>query len=216
MSIKPHIIGFLGIDSYDLILYLAKYLNYLGQRVLLADYSRLGRLSFCIPTPVSLNPDEERITYKNMDFVRYKEELSYKKEYNYILMDFGWDSSHRAISSCEFLYIITDLQQQNIEHILKMKFNGASVYVILKNIFHTNNSRTIKDYLNENHFDYKNCYLYPTTEVDMENMVMLQYNHDIQIKKVSRQLKNLIDIILIDNLEFEEKEVIRVRKFKKK
>lgn len=151
-----------------------------------------------------------------MDFVRYKEELAYKNEYNYILMDFGWDSSHTAISSCEFLYIITDLQQQNIEHILNMRFNGASVYVILKNIFHTNNSRIIKDYLDENHFDYKNCYLYPTTEVDMENMVMLQYNHDIQIKKVSRQLKNLIDIILIDNLEFEEKEVIKVGKFKKK
>lgn len=215
MSTKPQIIGFLGMDAYDLILHLAKYLTYLGQRVLLTDYSKYGRLSFCIPAPVSLSP-KERITYMNIDFIRHKEELSYKDEYNYILMDFGWESGHPAIKNCDLLYIITDLQQQNIEHILNMKLTGSTVYILLKNFLHINNSSTMKAYLDENHFDYKNCYLYPSTETDLENMVMLQYNHDIQIKKSTRQFKKIIDIILIDNLEFKEKEVLKIRKSKKK
>lgn len=210
MSTKPRLIGFLGLDSYDLILYLAKYLERLGQTVLIVDNSELGRISYCIPSPISLNPKTDVIRYNNMDFLRHNHELIQKEEYSYILIDLGWDCSQDVIHSCEVLYIITDLQQQNMEYFLTMKLPQTSVYILLKNFFHTNNIENVKDYFNENHFGFKNCYLFPTGQKDIENMVMLQYYHDIKLKKISKQIKSLIHTMLIENLSFSEKEVLRI------
>jgi hypothetical protein len=215
MSTKPHLIGFIGLDSYDLILFLAKYLENLGQSVLIADYSKFGRLSYCIPAPVSLNPKTDLIRYNNMDFLRHDYESFQREEYNYILIDFGWDISQEVIHSCDFLYIITDLQQQNMEHILHMNLPNISVYILLKNFFHINNRNNAKDYFVENHFNFKKCYLFPTSVKDLENMIMLQYYHDIKLHKVTKPLRNLIHTILIDNLDFDEKEVLSIKRFHK-
>lgn len=212
MWTKPHVIGFLGLDSYDLILYLAGYLNNLGQKILIADYSIYGGLSYCIPSPVSLNPDKERIRYKDIDFIRYNNESIREEEYHYILIDFGWNINYKGIFTCDFLYITTDLQQQNMNRILDMNLADIEVYILIKNFFHMNNITTVKGYLLENNFTCKDCYLYPSSQKDMENMVMLQYYHDIKINNISRQLRNLIETMLIAHLAFDEKEVIKKRK----
>ncbi len=215
MSTKPRVIGFLGLDSYDLILFLAKYLEHLGQNVLIVDDTKLGRLSYCIPAPVTLNPDRDLIRYNNIDFIRHNFEAIQSEENTYILIDFGWYISQDVLHSCELLYIITDLQQQNMGHILNMNLLHISVYILLKNFFHMNNIKNVKDYFAENHFNFKKCYVFPTTIKDMENMVMLQYNHVIKLPKISKQLRSLIHTILIDNLEFDEKEVLRIKRFHK-
>lgn len=212
MSIKSHRIGFLGLDSYDLILLIAKYLDKLGQRVLIMDYSKFGRLSYCIPAPASLSPEKDLIQYNNLDFIRYNKEIIQREDYNYIIIDFGWDVSHHLIPSCEMIYIVTDLQQQNMEQILGIKIPELTVYILLKNYFHANNIKNVEYYFKENHFSIKNCYLFPASERDLENMVMLQYYHDIKLNQTSKQLRNLIYTILINDFNFGEKEVVKIRK----
>lgn len=217
MSTKPRLIGFIGLDSYDLILFLSKYLELLGQSVLVVDCSKFGRLSYCIPAPVTLNPNSDLIRYNNIDFTRNSHEAIERKDYNYILIDFGWDiiQVQDVLHSCELLYIITDLQQQHMEHILSMTLPDIGVYILLKNFFHASNRKNVKDFFIENHFKFKKCYLLSATVRDIENMVMLQYYHDLKIHNASKQLRNLIHSILIDNLDFDEKEVLRIKRFHK-
>ncbi|MFV0342402.1 MAG: hypothetical protein ACK5JH_05845 [Anaerocolumna sp.] len=212
MSTRPRFIGFIGLDAYDLILYLGKYLDNLGQKVLIIDYTENGRLTYLAPTPITLNPNKDYVRYQNMDFFRGKQEEIQCEEYHYILIDFGWNINQESIKRCEYVYIITDLQQQNFDTIYKMQLHETAVYILLKNYFHDKNINNMKEYFQENHMKFKKCYLFPTTLKDIENMVMLQYYHQIKIHKISRQLKNLIYTILIEHLDYEEKEVYKIKK----
>lgn len=212
MSIKPKFIGFLGLDSYDLVILIARFLDNLEQRVLIMDCSELGRLSYCIPIPVSLNPQKDLIHYKNMKFVRGYNENVQVENYNYIIIDFGGEVDNSLLQSCEIIYIITDMQQHNMECMMGLNTPDATIYLLIKNFFHSTNLRYIDDYFKEKLFTIKDCYLFPTSEMDLENMVMLQYFYDIKLNKVSKQLKKLIHTILINHFNFDEKVILKIRK----
>lgn len=213
MLTNPRRIGFLGLDSYDVIIFLARFLTSLGEKVLIKDYSQLGGLSYCIPTPVSLNPEKEVISFRDIDYIKSESNLNLEEEYSFILIDFGLHTKHETIKQCENLYLLTDLQQHNIDYFLNMEVSDISVYFLLKNYFNASNIKSFREYLNEKEFIVKNCYMYPSSERDLENKVLLQYSGDMKWKSLTKQMKELLYSILIETLSFSEKEVVKSKKW---
>jgi len=200
------IIGWVGIEKYDIILYLAKLLTCLNKKVLLIDRSENEALSYCIPTPAMLNPKTSKITFRNIDFIKDRNVSDFvHDDYDYILIDFGFKTAHADIYKCSKIIIVTDKQQHNINKIKTLKFNTEDVLLILK----VQGNRSELDILQESISDtlpIKDQIVIEFDEIDKEKMITLQYNNEIKIKRLSGQYVNLLEQIMTIILNFDRKE----------
>jgi hypothetical protein len=216
ISIKAKTMGFLGIEAYDLILYLSKLLLNLNQKVLLIDNSETGALTCCIPVPDSLNPKVSKISYRNMDFVRDRASLEYEKAYDFILIDFGFKLNHKEIGNCSILYLITDEQQHNTLRIQNLKLNLEiklpEVYLIIKALINSESSDYLSDCLKDKIVNIRQYFYLYEDDTDRENMVLLQFNNEIKLKRQSGQYKYLLEQILTEALQFNRTEVTKAYK----
>jgi len=210
MSTNACIIGFLGIEAYDIILYLSKLLSGLDKKILLMDNSESGALTCCIPIPATLNPKFTPISCGDMDFVRERKVAEYKEKYEYILMDFGFRINHEDLNTCSYLFLICDRQQHNIERLRNLK-EETEVYVILRDIVNFK----VKDYILNNlaeKIHIKDCYCLYRDEIDKEYMLGLQYGNQIALKKLSAQFNYVLNQIFTKVLHFERVAVVKAYK----
>ncbi|WFR59543.1 hypothetical protein QA584_10755 [Anaerocolumna sp. AGMB13025] len=212
MSINAKTIGFLGIEAYDLILFLSKLLLNLNQKVLLIDNSDTGALTCCIPVPDSLNPKVSKVSYQKIDFVKERASSEYEKAYDFILIDFGFKVNHKEIGNCSILYLITDKQQHNtlrfhnlkLIHVLKEQ----ETYLIIKDLLNSESAAYLTDSLRDKINNIKQYFYLFEDDIDRENMVSLQYNNEVKFRRQSGQYKNLLMQILTEALQFNRTEVI--------
>lgn len=131
------IIGFVGVESCEVICYLGRLLFKLGKRVLLADCSEFGALMECVPEPhFSRKPDttetpELVLEHKGLDYLNYGEYNSfvigavaensmYRNDYDYLLIDFGFKVKHETIDKCDVLVQCCDQHIYNIRRFAEM------------------------------------------------------------------------------------------------
>lgn len=211
MSIRTNIIGFLGIEAYDLILYLAKMLQYLGKKILVIDHSESGALTCCIPIPDTLDPKSEIISCLGMDFIKNRSALNFQRDYDYILIDFGFNINQKEIENCTFCCLVTDRQQHNIQRLAKLKlYQEASI--IIKDTIRDDFADYLMEKLKDKKQWLKNCYYLYADERDKENMIGLQYHNNIHFKKQSGQLKYVLNQFIIETLHFDRYEALRAYK----
>ena len=61
-------VAYVGLDNFDIILYISRVLMKLGKKVLLVDHSETMAIKYCIPQPKGLNCQRDIITYQGIDF----------------------------------------------------------------------------------------------------------------------------------------------------
>lgn len=211
MSIKANVAGFLGIEAYDLILYLSRLLLNLGKKVLVIDNSESGALTCCIPVPDSLNPKNARISYRKLDFIKDRSALEFLRDYDYILIDFGFKTNHKDLENCSLVYLVTDRQQHNILRLQNLKVYREA-YLIVKDIIKNEFAVYLLDNLKDNKIEVKKYYCLYRDETDKENMVTLQYDNDIKFRSQSGQLKYILNQLIIETLHFDRREVSQAYK----
>ncbi len=211
MSIKAKVIGLLGIEKYDLILYLSILLLNLNQKVLIIDNSETEALTCCVPVPENLNPRIHKINFMNIDFVKEKDVTAYLKDYDCILIDFGYKTTHKDIPNCSSVYLVTDKQQHNIARMRNLKLTQEA-YLIIRGIMKRKNAAYLTDNLKENKVNMKGCYCLYYDDTDRENMIALQYGDDIKFKNQSGQLKYLLNQLITETFHFNKAEVGRAYK----
>ena len=113
-SSLTRIIGFVGSDKAEIILYLSKILTKLDKRVLIQDLSETKALSYCVNS--SSQELEDIITYYQADFTNINELQT--MVYDFILVDFGFNLKHPDIKKCNEIWILTDPQ---IHHVMALK-----------------------------------------------------------------------------------------------
>ncbi|WMJ87535.1 hypothetical protein [Anaerocolumna sp. MB42-C2] len=200
MSTKANIIGFLGIETYDIILYLSKLLFHLNKKVLIVDNSDTEALTYCIPIPASMNPKINRIHFCNLDFIKEKNVTDYLKEYDYILIDFGFKTNHMEIHNCSYIYLVTDKQQHNLARILNLKCK-QEVFLIIKDRIKNKSLTYLLEMMKDNGINIKQYYCLYYDDLDKENMTGIQYRNEISFKHQSGQMKDLLNE-LIETLSF--------------
>lgn len=199
MSTRANILGFLGIEAYDLILYLTKLLYHLEKKVLLIDYSESGALACCIPVPDGLNPKITRISCTLMDFIKERKRLEYEDDYDYILIDFGFQTNHKELDNCSVLYLVTDRQQHNLIRLQNLKYS-REIHVIIKDIVNVRFTGYLLDCLKDKGLNIVNGYPLYKDDTDKENMLGLQYSDKIKLKMLSGQFRHVINQLMTETL----------------
>jgi hypothetical protein len=186
-------IGFIGIDKYDYILYLARVLNKLEKKVLTIDYSENQALTSCIPLPKGL--DNKIVDYRG---VKFTNNLEYKEEpnvFDFILIDYGFNSSFNFnISECDFVVCVTDFQIHNI-NILKnnLHIKELKKCLVIKDITKCKIKPTfVVDELGFDNLDKQDIFLINYDFIDLSCRILCQYDDIFTFNKVSGTVKNLI------------------------
>lgn len=218
-------IGFLGADKYDILLYLSKILTRLNQKVLLVDYSENRALTCCIPIPgkrqgiltirdrtgAYLEPsgrktEEERISYQGIDFLiepLYGQLMEMKERYDLILVDLGFQVYSKLIHECNQIYLSLDQQLHNIMQLKPISLMGEEVekkcFILFRQVYDCKISTA---YLLEElalNVPEDNIFPYYQETMDMKYCIDSQYNHTFHFAHISRGLKSCL-LYLLRNL----------------
>ncbi|MGN0243130.1 MAG: hypothetical protein ACI4CT_03600 [Lachnospiraceae bacterium] len=193
------IMGFVGIEKYDIMLYLSRILYHLGQRVLLLDQSMEHGLRYSIPETGFC---EGRIVdYRGIDFGMNLPMEVYISEYDYILADFGFNLEHQDIVLCTEIYIVSDMQLHHIKSLSQLHLmNTQNRYLILKDrIPYKVRDEYVYEELGPLMLNENNSYSVYMNERDYQSRLNCQYDDSVPLKNVSKHIKNLLyDILLLD------------------
>ncbi len=205
------LIGFLGSDKYEIILYLSRILYHLGKKVLLVDYAETEALYQSIPIPESLKEENNYIHYSGIDFIQGKYYKRNKKEkYDYILIDFGYDTENIILSQCEKVLFITDLQLHNIKRIKNISYNGnGEKYLIIKDVFPCKiKPEYIQEQLSNLMIEEQQVYILYQDPIDMKYRIQSQYDLNFSFPKLSKPAKSFLqDLIIKLNVNINKKEL---------
>jgi hypothetical protein len=200
-------IGFLGIDKYEYILYLSRVLYHLGKKVLLVDCSETGALTSSIPRPKAKFNSE--IEYRGVMFFDqqksndnpygWSEVIMGDKEYDYVLIDYGFGGNTKELAKCSQLVFVTDQQAHNIHRLrIPDDLKHCEKYIIIKNYV---KCRITPSYiLSELTLDYLSAnqiYIADQDELDLKCKINYQYEGTFHFRKLSTQTKSIIKGLLI-------------------
>lgn len=175
------IIGFVGVESCEMICYLGRMLFQLKKKVLLADCSEFGALMECVPEPhFAGKPDGAQqscrvLEHRGIDYLNFGEYNSfvigavaenpaYNRDYDYLLIDFGFRVKHETIDKCDFLFMCCDQHIYNIKRFEEMQRKEGQKRVLL-----------IKDYVNNGLSD-KRIMQELSEEEEKSEILILPYN----------------------------------------
>lgn len=196
-------IGFVGIDCYDLILYLAKVLSVLGERVLVSDNSDTGALSCCIPEITTW--ESGTVNYFGVDCTQDVNTID--ESYNWVFIDFGFSGRERELE-CDEIYYVTDYKRHNVkaiaEHLLSADIlcglimrDRLTSKITMQSVLVDINSNTIAEDASYEIFEQQS---------DLTAQLMMQYNVGLSFKLMSQSMKEFICAFLSDT--FNKKEIM--------
>lgn len=187
-----NIIGYVGTENYEVILYLSRILDRLGKKVLMVDYSELEDLTICIPVPSGLYPEDDIITYFGVDFTKRDLDSQLVNEYDDILINFGFRINNN-VSQCTQIVYVTDQQKFNIEKLAALpSIEIETSSLIIKDMVESKiNEIYITDRLQKN-IDLKNTYVFALDGVDMTYKILVQFNTLYEFKRISKAVKRYL------------------------
>lgn len=203
---KCKVFGFVGIDKYDIIMYLSSILVNLNKKVLLIDNSETAALTYCISIPESLNAKKEVVSYKNIDFIRNQTKENFEDRYDYILIDFGFKNHYQEIYECDNLVIVTDIQQHNMNRLLELKGYTNEAHLVIKEVDRTENIMQVKNLFCQQNINIKNCYYLRYDSVDQSNNYTLQYGKSIKVKTLSFEYKYFLKELAVSLIDINKSE----------
>lgn len=200
------LIGFLGCDKYEIILYLSRILYHLGKKVLLVDYSESEALFQSISRPDVLKEEKEYINYGGIDFIQGKYYKKNREEiYDYILIDFGFHAEISLLTQCEKIMYVTDLQLHNVKRMKSISYHGnADKYLIIKDVFPCKIKPVyIIEQLSNLLIEEQHVYVLYQDSIDIKYRIQSQYDLKFSFPKLSKPTKFFLQDLILnisDNL----------------
>ena len=194
------IIGFAGIEKYDLIINLALILRKLDKKVAIYDLSESKAI--CYTVPYGLEPGAADLKGADV-FSDVSTLVDNKTSYDYILIDFGFDVHNEAVALCKELYIVTDFQMQNYKKLLELELgNNQARYLVLrytdvnKHLQNSIISEFAKLYVTQN-----NTFRLESFLEDSTRMLSMQHEGVIRFKKIPEDVRFFLMTVLADTVE---------------
>lgn len=205
------LIGFLGSEKYEIILYLSRILYHLGKKVLLVDYAESEALFQSISRPDILRDENKYINYGGIDFIQGKYyKINSEEVYDYILIDFGYYAENSLLSQCEKVMFVTDLQLHNVKRIKHITCNDrVEKYLIIKDVFPCKIKPVyIYKQLSNLMIEEQHVYVLYQDTIDMKYRIQSQYDLKFSFPKLSKPTKFFLqDFILNVSDNFSRKQL---------
>lgn len=116
------VIGFVGLDVQDTMLYLSRIFLHMGKRVLLADYSESQALYYSIPLVQGMNAQSMLIEYRDTFFTCVAITEKELREFDVILLFFGF-MKRRELELCTHMIYTTDFERNHLEKLPELRGN---------------------------------------------------------------------------------------------
>lgn len=117
-----NIVGYTGIDTFDIILYLSRILLKLDRRILLIDHSETQALESSIPEFEGLNTEKGIVSFRHVDFTRMTINERIAGDYDDILIAYGFHEPAADKALLTHVIYATDLYEYNQERINEMRY----------------------------------------------------------------------------------------------
>ena len=201
------VLGFYGIESYDIILSLAMVLHNLDLSVSICDWSKDKSLACTIP-----GLEEESVCEWN-DIRVYRDDTIEPTVTDYVIIYFGREEN--GMELCDEIYLVTDQQKHNVE-MMKNLSVPESVYPVV--IYRHFQSKITLKYLKHELEDkgiQDNDYLeIVDTEASVLHRVMYQYDVSKGFGKMDRGIAEICKYVA--GTDFAENQIntviLRMRK----
>lgn len=114
------IIGFVGLDVQDTILYLSRIFYHMGKSVLMADFSESQALYYSIPLITGADAYSTIVEYRGTFFTCMPIEEKEMKAFDVVMVFFGFEIG-RGAAYCSHMIYTTDKEKNHIEKLCRLK-----------------------------------------------------------------------------------------------
>jgi|GEM_PF-4495983 len=200
-------IGFLGIEKYDIIIYLAKLISNTGKKVLIIDNSETDALGCCIAVPEGLDPHKAVVSQGEIDYVKKQNPENYIKKYDFIITDYGFNVDNQDIKMCQYVFLVLDKQFHNRKKMQEARkhLRDNEPYLLIRDVSPSSQPKSVL----EEDFNVREKFILEFDAVDRKKMVELQYNRKIGLNKLSYQYKELLERITTGIFNIDKKEYFK-------
>lgn len=210
MKQVTNVLGFLGVENYEIILYLSRILDRLGRKILLVDYSDFGDLAACIPVPAGIDVETETSTYFGVDFTRRFLNQEIIENYDDVLINFGFNHIEEMLKYCTRIVYATDQFKNNVDRLAaipeteftrqlpkSLLIKDAVICKIDKEYIISRLKKSIQ---------MEEVFIFDQDAVDKRYKLLAQYDTLFVFRKVTAEIKNYLkDMIRKMYPEIEEK-----------
>ena len=207
-------IGYIGVEAYDIILYVGKTITLLNYPVLIVDFSDTDALANTIYHGMELDSREHIVQYRNLNYTRKVPNPKELKEYDdgVIFVVYGFNNIENYPIHMDFLNIVVNPFPHNT-----FRVNTALSNVSTENI---NIRVLVRDIVTIDDFDRvrasiisvlspsRTMYLYYDIK-DYENALTCQISQVVRFRKISSRMKRIIMTEIGDILPSIKPSIIR-------
>lgn len=207
---KANVIGFYGIDIYDIILYSASLIANMGKSILLIDNSEHKALTYCIKSPNQINLKENIVHDRGIDFTVDNSFIKYINEYEYIFIDYGFTTFSKEIYHSDKIIYITDIQLHNIDRIIKLDklIMEDKTHLVIRDMFKKENFKYIIELFMDNGLVIDDYSTLNDDYVEKKMRASIQFGKRLQYKSLSYMTQSLLEKILTDILDINKDQYI--------
>lgn len=204
------VIGFAGSDKYDLIMYLACILQQMDQKVLLIDLSDAGALSEVLQDSELSQIEITHpciMDYRGMHYIPRFEHWQLRmdivspylyhenQDYNYVLVDFGFQTGHSALIRCDMMILVSDMQKHNFIRIKSLMEHATNSHIIVWRDVIACKIRPM-DLLSQEIVQEGNIVILDFDRNDYMGRIQMQYSKQIHLSKVSKGILVLLAMVV--------------------
>lgn len=191
--------GFIGIESYDLIIYLALTMQALNASVLVIDNSDDGSFAECIPGL------PETASCEPVDFhgiTTVKDMYVLPDNYDYVIVYFGKNVTD-LIGDLNEIYLVTDYQKHNVNFLKSIElFEGNYPLLLVRDrVASKVTPESIRLELEELEIPSESMVALEDSPTDLNLKVMCQYHSLTGMSKVSESVKEFLRLALSEDYE---------------
>lgn len=196
--VDNRVVGFVGSDKYEILLYLSRILYHLDKKVLLVDYSETQALTSSIPIPEILRESNTYLDYRGIDFIKGRNYIqNMDKDYDYVLIDFGFNHGILSNIKCHNIIYVTDLQLHHAKRLKRSLVTGnPKNYIVIKDVFPCKVSPDV--ILKEISLKaiIEDIYVIEQDALDIKFKIQSQYNQTFYFDRLSKSMKTFLKDII--------------------
>lgn len=195
---------FVGIESYDLILYLCRTLNALGCSTACIDNSHDRSLAWAVPGGVA---DGTSASYQNTDFAAGVDAGVFTEKCNYVFIYYGFNLDGARACNAEEVYVVTDYQVHHLETLrtLEIQLEAFPFLVVRERITSKLKPEFVMEYLQNFDFNQDNTFVLDDGPQDLEAKILCQNTDNYTFNKVSQGIRDFVVQAL--SVDFGTKEI---------
>lgn len=190
-------IGYIGVEAFDIILYIGQTLSKLKYPVLIVDLSDSGALKKSIYHGMDIDSTNDIVHYRNLNYISripHKDEL---EEFNdgMVIVVFGFNYINIPDISLDFLYIVVNSLPSNIDRVNTLlnviPTDNLKINLLARDIISIDDLERIKNSINFPDKPSRIDYLYLDI-ADYENAIRCQIFQVVRFKRISSRMKKII------------------------